>query len=136
MIERQTILRQAEGSDNWPLTWADDDALYTAYGDWWGLDPKAPEKLSQGLARIEGGPDDPRGANIRSATGERLGQGALGEKASGVLMVDGVLYMWIRPAGNLRLGWSRDHARTCLVFSGDDHFSVRKATLVSRRNTP
>ena len=108
----QTILRQAEGSDNWPLTWADDDALYTAYGDGRGFDPKVPEKLSLGLARIEGGPDDFRGLNIRSTTGERLGQGAQGEKASGILMVDGVLFMWIRNAGNSRLGWSRDRART------------------------
>ena len=103
---------QAEGSDNWPLTWADDDALYTAYGDGRGFDPKVPEKLSLGLARIEGGPDDFRGLNIRSATGERHGQGAQGEKASGILMVDGVLFMWIRNAGNSRLGWSRNRART------------------------
>ena len=28
----ETIHRAAKGSDNWPLTWADDDALYGAYG--------------------------------------------------------------------------------------------------------
>ena len=27
------IIRKAKGSDNWPSTWADDDSLYTAYGD-------------------------------------------------------------------------------------------------------
>ena len=26
---RDTILREAKGSDNWPLTWADDDAAFT-----------------------------------------------------------------------------------------------------------
>ena len=25
-----TVIRQADGSDNWPITWADDDHLYTA----------------------------------------------------------------------------------------------------------
>lgn len=30
---QSTIVRRARGSDNWPLTWGEDDALYTAYGD-------------------------------------------------------------------------------------------------------
>src|SRR5438552_3545156 len=29
----ETIIRKAHDSDNWPMTWADNDALYTAYGD-------------------------------------------------------------------------------------------------------
>ena len=29
-----------------------------------------------------------------------------------MLMVDGILYMWTRNAGNPRLAWSKDHART------------------------
>lgn len=32
--------------------------------------------------------------------------------ASGMLMVDHVLYMWVRNAANSQLGWSRDHGRT------------------------
>ena len=35
-----TIFRQAKDSDNWPLTWADDDHIYTAYGDGTGFPPK------------------------------------------------------------------------------------------------
>jgi hypothetical protein len=94
------------------LTWVDDDLIYTAYGDGAGLDPKVPEKLSLGFARIEGGPDDPKGANIRSTTGEQKGNGPRGRKASGLLMVDGVLYMWVRNAGNSQLAWSEDHGKT------------------------
>jgi hypothetical protein len=108
----ETIARAGRGSDNWPLTWADDDHQYTAYGDGWGFEPRAPEKLSLGLARVSGPPDHFTGVNIRSETGERSGDGAGGEKASGMLMVDGVLYMWVRNAGNARLGWSKDHARS------------------------
>lgn len=107
-----TIVRQASGSDNWPLTWADDDSLYTAYGDGWGFEPKVPKKLSLGLAKIVGGPEGFNGINIRSPTGEQIGDGSKGKKASGMLMVDGRLYMWVRNAGNSQLAWSDDHAQT------------------------
>ncbi|MCX6904627.1 MAG: hypothetical protein NTW03_14325 [Verrucomicrobia bacterium] len=55
---KETIIRKAQGGDNWPITWADDDALYTAYGDGNGFEPFTPEKLSMGFARIIGGPAD------------------------------------------------------------------------------
>jgi hypothetical protein len=100
-----------EGSDNWPLTWADDDALYAAYGDGWGFEPRTERKLSLGLAKITGGPSDFEGVNIRSDSAEQVGDGAEGRKASGLLMVDGVLHMWARNAANARLAWSSDHGR-------------------------
>ncbi|HEY2952672.1 MAG TPA: serine hydrolase, partial [Verrucomicrobiae bacterium] len=109
---KESIVRRARGSDNWPLTWAEDDALYTAYGDGRGFEPFAPEKLSLGIARIAGTPQDFVGENIRCATAEATGDGAAGKKASGLLMVDGVLYLWARNAGNSQLAWSTDHART------------------------
>jgi CubicO group peptidase (beta-lactamase class C family) len=109
---KKAIVRKAIGSDTWPMTWADDDAQYTAYGDGQGFDPPAPEKLSLGLARVVGPPEEFTGINIRSATGERKGDGARGEKASGMLSVGGVLYLWARNAGNSRLAWSSDHAAT------------------------
>ncbi len=107
-----SIVRQAPGSDNWPLTWGDDDALYTAYGDGQGFDPGAPEKLSLGLAKVTGPPEAFSGENIRSPTGEDRGDGESGKKASGILMVDGVLYLWARNAGNSRLAWSADRGST------------------------
>jgi CubicO group peptidase (beta-lactamase class C family) len=107
-----TIVRKAPDSDNWPMTWGDDDNLYAAYGDGTGFAPKVPEKLSLGLARIEGGPGDFQGINIRSPTSERKGNGKNGVKASGLLMVNGILYMWTRNAGNAQLAWSSDHGLT------------------------
>src|SRR3954470_10653862 len=89
---KETIVRQARGSDNWPMTWGDDDALYTAYGDGTGFEPKLKQKLSLGLARITGGPDDFTGLNLPAPTAEAAGDGRKGRKASGLLMVDGVLY--------------------------------------------
>lgn len=45
------ITRKALDSDNWPLTWGDDDAIYTAYGDGEGFEPVLDTKLSMGLDR-------------------------------------------------------------------------------------
>ncbi|HCO94529.1 MAG TPA: hypothetical protein DIU00_11365, partial [Phycisphaerales bacterium] len=106
------IIRKASGSDNWPITWADDDNQYTAYGDGWGFEPKTKEKLSLGIAKITGLPPNFKGVNIRTKTGERLGQGAKGAKASGMLMLDGVLYMLVRNTGNSQLAWSTDHGKS------------------------
>jgi CubicO group peptidase (beta-lactamase class C family) len=109
---RATIVRLADGSDNWPLTWADDGDLYGAYGDGNGFAPFTEAKLSLGLARISGGPANPQGRNLRSPDAEQFGAGRDGIKASGLLMVDGVFYLWARNAANARLAWSRDHGQT------------------------
>jgi len=107
-----SIVRDAIGSDNWPITWGDDDRQYTAYGDGWGFEPRTDRKLSLGFAAIGGSPTKPDAKNLRSPGGERLGDGRMGPKASGILMVDGVLYMWVRNVGNAQLLWSEDHGRT------------------------
>jgi CubicO group peptidase (beta-lactamase class C family) len=107
-----TVQRQGIDSDNWPVTWGDDDNLYTSYGDGYGFEPYLKEKLSMGFARIEGPPEQFRGINLRSSTGETTGDGPAGAKASGIVMIDGVLYMWVRNLKNSQLFWSRDHART------------------------
>ena len=56
-----SLVRLSTGSDNWPLTWAADDRLYTAYGDGRGFEPFVPRKLSMGLCRVAGSPPDIRG---------------------------------------------------------------------------
>jgi CubicO group peptidase (beta-lactamase class C family) len=105
------IRRTAIDSDNWPITWGDDDALYTSYGDGWGFEPRTVRKLGMGFARITGPVDHFQGVNLPSA-GEREGDGVKSPKASGMLMVDGILYLWVRNAGNSQLLWSKDHGRT------------------------
>jgi CubicO group peptidase (beta-lactamase class C family) len=107
----QEIRRGAIDSDNWPLTWGDDDAQYTSYGDGFGFEPHVEKKLGMGFARILGGPDNYRGTNLRS-DGERTGGGVKSPKASGILMVDGVLYLWVRNVENAQLLWSRDRGKT------------------------
>jgi len=107
-----SIVRKASGSDNWPVTWADDGNQYSAYGDGWGFEPKTKKKLSLGIVKIVGTPTDFKGINIRTETGERFGQGSHGAKASGMLMVDGVLYMMVRNTDNSQVAWSNDHGKT------------------------
>lgn len=107
-----TIVRKARGSDNWPLTWGDDNRLYTAYGDGRGFEPFVEKKLSLGLAVITGDPSKIEGKNLRARSMEQTGGGASGKKASGILMVEGVLYLWVRNADNSQLAWSEDHGKT------------------------
>jgi len=110
--DESTIIRKAHDSDNWPITWGDDDQLYTAYGDGHGFEPLIKPKLSLGFARVKGDPPDFQGFNIRSETGERAGNGVKGAKASGMLMVGGTLYLWVRNTNNATLTWSSDHGVT------------------------
>lgn len=107
-----SVVCSAMDSDNWPATWGDDGWLYTSYGDGRGFEPFIDRKLSLGFAAVSGMPPEHRGVNIRSETGERTGDGAKGLKASGLLMAEGVLFMWVRNAGNAQLAWSKDHGKT------------------------
>lgn len=112
---KETIIRQAKDGDNWPLTWADDDALYTTWGDGTGFVPKVGKKLSMGFARVTGTPEAFTGVNVRSDA-EQLGQGRAGKKGWGILCVDGVPNLWMGHADNkgamTQLAWSKDHAKT------------------------
>ncbi|MEZ4708899.1 MAG: hypothetical protein R3A44_16945 [Caldilineaceae bacterium] len=109
-----TIERFGQDSDNWTLTWADDNRLYTGYGDGRGWEPKIEKKVSMGYVAIDGAPGNIRGVNVRSPDEQPYGAGAEGIKASGMLMVDGVLYMWARNVAargqGCQLAWSTDHA--------------------------
>ena len=113
---RSSMVSTAEGSDNWPITWADDGDLYTAYGDGTGFRNEAERKLSLGFAKVTGAPPEFEGIDIRSPSGEQQGNAGTGKKASGMLMVDGLLYMWVRNANNAgkqcQLAWSADHGAT------------------------
>ena len=71
------------------------DEIQYAYGDGRGFEPFVPRKLSLGLARITGGPDDFRGENLRAPSIEQLGDGRKGRKGWGLLSVEGVWYLWM-----------------------------------------
>ena len=57
---RASIARAGQGSDNWPMTWADDDTLYGAYGDGNAFRPVRSvhrDKAEFGLGADRGWPD-------------------------------------------------------------------------------
>jgi hypothetical protein len=74
--------------DTFPITWADDDVLYTSAGDpLWG-------ESTSGLdvQKFSGGPTDYKISKV-SHMNDYLGSGGDGPKPSGMICVDGVLYL-------------------------------------------
>jgi hypothetical protein len=116
-----THVRRALGSDNWPVTWADDGHLYTAWGDGGGFGGTNQRgRVSLGVARVEGGPFDYVGVNVWGGHAPEGGrQATFPGKSYGILSVGGVLYMWVGllhpdedPFEEVRLAVSRDRGRT------------------------
>jgi hypothetical protein len=111
-------IRMAPGSDNWPITWADDDNQYTAWGDGDGFGGTNEDgRVSLGVARIEGSADCYRGRNIWG--GKNAAHPAqLEGKSYGIIALGATLYMWVAPGSGLdnydeaRLAWSRDRGAT------------------------
>ena len=107
------VIRMAHGSDNFPLTWAEDGNLYTTWGDGTGFN--SPHRRSMGFARISGIPPNISALDIRSLD-EQCGDGSRGKKGWGLICVDSVLYLWMGHADNdgaqAQLAWSRDHMKS------------------------
>jgi hypothetical protein len=103
--------------DNWPMTWGDDGQIYTSYGDGNGFGPRE-QFLTLGLATVTGVPPYHTARDLPSNIDRPVGWGKEGVKSSGLLMVRGVLYLWVRNdivEGNYRharMAWSSDHGRT------------------------
>ncbi|MEK7816982.1 MAG: hypothetical protein AAB281_01870, partial [Actinomycetota bacterium] len=87
-----TIVRQAGGSDNFPITWGADGHLYTAWGDGGGF---GGGDAGLGVARLSGSPATFTGTNLWSVP-----RGYTGGKSYGILSVDGTLYMWAGPGSD------------------------------------
>src|SRR5262245_29124273 len=115
--DREVVRVGKDTGDNWPIAWGDDDTLYTSYGDGGGFNHRTP-KLTIGFGRIAGLPPVLTSEEIPSALDTPMGAGPKGIKSSGLLMVDGVLYMFVRNIivdgdfTNARLAWSKDRGKT------------------------
>jgi hypothetical protein len=118
-LDWSTHRRDAIGSDNWQLTWAADDHQYAAWGDGGGFGgTNSDGRVSLGVARIQGGPDDYRGINVWGGKNAR-NPATFEGKSWGMISVDGALYMWVVPRSLLadmqseaRLHRSDDHGAT------------------------
>ena len=112
-----THQRHAPGSDNWPLTWADDGHQYAAWGDGGGFGgTNSRGRVSLGVARVEGRWNDVRGQNVWGGVDPESPATFRG-KSYGILSVDGTLYLWWAPdplphLTETRIAWSTDRGRT------------------------
>ena len=112
--------------DNWPMTWGDDDLLYSALGDGYGFGPRSAD-YTLAFATISGNPPDHTAHDVPSNIDTLVGWGKDGIKASGMLMVDGLLHLFVRNYvvgddwRHSRLARSEDHGRTWAW--ADWHFS-------------
>jgi Domain of unknown function (DUF4185) len=94
--------RRAHGSDNWPITWADDDHQYAAWGDGGGFGgTNKVGRVSLGVARVEGNAESYRGVNVWGGhNGEN--PAIFKGKSYGLISVQGTLYMWVSPGSDAR----------------------------------
>ena len=88
----------ADGSDNWPATWSDDDHQYAIWGDGGGFGGTEQEgRASMGVVRIEGDAGNYQASNRYGGVGAEC-KSTLDTKAHGApLSIGGVLYAWLTP---------------------------------------
>ncbi len=81
--------------DNWPIAWVDDTLQITAFCDGQGFSKDA-SSLSLGFATVLGDPPTFHAENFKSDADTPQGGGPTGIKASDMIMVEGILYMFVR----------------------------------------
>jgi hypothetical protein len=109
-----THVRMAEGSDNWAITWADDDHQYSSWGDGGGFGgTNSVGRVSLGVAKIQGSFEDYQPLNVWGGLNAAYEPEFEG-KSYGIIFIDGILYMWVGPGSNTK---SYEEAR--LFYSAD-----------------
>jgi Domain of unknown function (DUF4185) len=108
--------RQAQGSDNWPVTWGDNDHQYTSWGDGGGFGGTNRDgRVSLGVARVEGtagGYQGFQGFNVWGGK-DPENEATFDGKSYGIISIAGILYMWISPGSNATsYEWARIHSST------------------------
>lgn len=120
VLDWSTHQRHAQGSDNFQLTWADDDHQYGAWGDGGGFGGSNSEgRVRLGFARIEGGPNDYRGFNVWGGK-DHENPARFGGKSWGTICLDGVLYSWI-VLDAPEPGLPRNHYSRIMLARSTDH---------------
>jgi hypothetical protein len=91
--------RLATESDNWPLTWSDDDNQYAVWGDGGGFGSDGIEgRVEFGVARVTGDHDDYQGFNRFGGLNAECPGGIRGKGHGAPLSIGGVLYVWFTPS--------------------------------------
>lgn len=119
-LDWATHKRSGQGSDNWQLTWADNDLQYGAWGDGDGFLPEAGGgRVGLGYGRIEGDWKDYKGVNVWGGTGSE-NPAQFSGKSWGTICVAGVLYSWVIPDVP-DTGGPRDHYAYTQLARSTDH---------------
>lgn len=115
-----TLRSAASGSDEWPVTWADDDNIYTSWGDGGGFSGNNTDgRVSIGVARVEGTPPNWQGYDIFGGLTTEAPSTFVG-KANSIISIGGVLYMYVTEQDawmRAKIGRSVDHGQTW-IFNG------------------
>ena len=115
-------IKLAPGSDNWPITWADDDHQYTTWGDGGGFGgTNSNGRVSLSVARVEGTWDNYKGYNVWGGINSE-NPSQFGGKSYGIISIGEILYMWWGGTDSggsdgsflteTRVGISTDHSKT------------------------
>ncbi len=121
-LDWSTHRRGAQGSDNFQLTWADDDNLYGAWGDGGGFGGTNKKgRVGLGVARVSGRGHNWTGANRWGGHNpERPVQFGGEGKSWGMVSVNGSLYMLVIPDVIADKG-HRNHYEYVEVWKSTDH---------------
>jgi hypothetical protein len=118
ILDWDTLDRRANGSDNWPITWAEDDHQYTSWGDGGGFGGSNQDgRVSLGVGRIEGSWDNYRSYNVWGGLNAE-NTATFEGKSYGILALRGRLYKWVSPGSDhhnyreARLAVSEDYGAT------------------------
>jgi hypothetical protein len=114
-----TVRNLAPGSDNWGVTWADDDNQYTTWGDGGGFGgTDSSGRVSLGFGRVAGTKSSYTGTNVWGGASTE-NPAAFSGKSYGLISIGGTLYMWRTGDGSdgsaytlQELYASTDHAAT------------------------
>ncbi len=88
----------APGSDNWPITWSNDDNQYAMWGDGGGFGGTNTDgRSSLGVARIVGDANNYQGFNRYGGKAGECPAQISGKSHGAPLSLGGVLYAWITP---------------------------------------
>ncbi|NLS94981.1 MAG: DUF4185 domain-containing protein [Planctomycetaceae bacterium] len=119
-LDWSTHQRHAQGSDNFQLTWADDNHLYGAWGDGGGFGgTNSRGRVGLGVARIEGPANEYRGFNVWGGY-EPENPAQFDGKSWGMICSGGTLFMWVVPDVPQGKHY-RNHYEYVELARSDDH---------------
>jgi len=120
-IDWSTHQRHAQGSDNFHLTWSDDNHQYGIWGDGGGFQgTNGKYRVSFGVVRIEGGPENYTGFDVYGHPESAEYTANVKGKSWAITSVKGKLYCWVHPDKESGWGnWESHHSESRLYKSDD-----------------